>query len=67
MNEREKLNEMITLTGITLYEVIDMEKSAEFALLGSCDIDTCDLFWHTCHNCDYHLEDTGECLNCDYS
>jgi hypothetical protein len=62
---RETFNEMIEITGLTVNEVIDIEKNAAAETVASCNIDTCTEAWHWCTGCECHLDEDNTCNNCD--
>jgi uncharacterized paraquat-inducible protein A len=57
--------EMITITGMTLTELIDIDKKFAEETLPGCDVAKCTEDWHICSGCDCHLDDDNTCNNCD--
>lgn len=65
MTPREKFVELLEVTGLTVDEVIQMEKNVAAQTLPTCTVDKCLEDWHWCSGCNGHYEATGECRNCD--
>ena len=65
MSEKSQFAEMLEITGITVDEVIDMEKSAALETVAACKVEDCVEGWHWCSGCDCHLGEGNTCSNCD--
>lgn len=66
MTPSEKFTDLLEITGLTVDEVIDMEKRVAEATLPTCNVEKCADDWHWCPGgCNGHYEPTGECRNCD--
>lgn len=57
--------QMQGITGMTLLEIIEIERTAAVESLPGCNVDTCTNEWHWCTGCEYHLENDGMCQNCN--
>lgn len=56
---------LLKKTGLTVYEVIEMDKAEAVRTLPDCNIDNCTEDWHWCTGCECHLDTDNTCMNCN--